>query len=403
MSFLDRLRPARYRSPAGLEFTFEFRQLQRSISKKAAVHELPQQDQADVQDLGQASTRFAIEASFSGRDYDATADAFWKALAEKGPATLLHPRWGDLSVLALTVSQTEQFVEGLARAIFEIEFIRVGEVQFPATAAQAESEIGSALDEAESAALAAFDEDFETADVAALADARADLEGGADCLTSKLSVIAAVSAELSEEFDRCRRMFDASIADLGTDPLTVATDFLALARSPSQALTSIPEKLRGYQAVLSVLNGLASPEGFADSMTRILQFLGILSGAAASALAGDLLSRGQAVEASELIQAMIADGVAGLEAAEVGGYVVPEEVLACLRDALARAAALMLRRSFELRTERRMVLDSDRTPLDLCYELYGEVDSLDDFIEQNALAGDEILLIPRGREVAYYA
>jgi prophage DNA circulation protein len=403
VSFLDRLRPARYRSPSGLEFTFEFRQLQRSGSKKAAVHELPQQNQADVQDLGQASTRFAIEASFSGRDYDATSDAFWKALAEKGPATLLHPRWGNLLVLALTISQTEQFVEGLARAVFEIEFIRVGEVQFPTTAAQAESEVGNALDEAESAALTAFDEDFEATDAAALTNARADLEGGAASATSKLSAIAATSAELSEEFDRARREFDAGIADLGTDPLSVATSYLTLTRAPSRALISIPAKLRGYGAVLTTLGGLASPEGFADSMTRILQFLGILSGATASALAGDLLSRGQAVEASELIQIMIADGLAGLEAAEVGGYVIPEEVLARLRDALARAAALMLQRSFELRTERRMVLDSDRTPLDLCYELYGEVDSLDDFIEQNALAGDEIMLIPRGREVAYYA
>lgn len=402
MSFLDRLRPARYRSPSGIEFTFEFRQLQRAGSKKAAVHELPQQNAADVQDLGQASTHFAIEATFSGREYDATADAFWAALAETGPATLLHPRWGDLPVLALTVSQTEQFVEGLGRAVFEIEFLRVVVAQFPTTAVQTESEISSALDDSEAAAVAAFGEDFEAVDAAALANARADLEGGAASATAELSGIAATTAELSEDFDRARRDFDASILNLGTDPLTTATDFLTMMRAPARALTAIPAKLRGYQAVLGTLGAKASPQGFADSMTRVLQYLGILEGTADSALVGDLLSRGQAVEASELIQTMATEGIAGLEGSEVGGYVVPEDVLARLREALARAAALMLARSFELRTERRMVLDADRTPLDLCYELYGEIDSLDAFIEQNALTDDEILLIPRGREVAYY-
>lgn len=44
MSYLDRLRACRYRTPSGTEYELQFTELARSGSKKAAVHEFPQAD-----------------------------------------------------------------------------------------------------------------------------------------------------------------------------------------------------------------------------------------------------------------------------------------------------------------------------------------------------------------------
>ena len=76
MPYLDRLREAGYRSPSGVEFIFQFQDLERTGSKKAPIHEFPQQDLPEVQDLGQAAVHFGIKAVFTGEDYDLTADDF---------------------------------------------------------------------------------------------------------------------------------------------------------------------------------------------------------------------------------------------------------------------------------------------------------------------------------------
>ena len=49
------------------------------------------------------------------------------------------------------------------------------------------------------------------------------------------------------------------------------------------------------------------------------------------------------------------------------------------------------------------MLGHNRTIIDLVAELYGSVDDqLDFLISSNDLTGDEILELPKGREIVYY-
>jgi len=74
-----------------------------------------------------------------------------------------------------------------------------------------------------------------------------------------------------------------------------------------------------------------------------------------------------------------------------------------LQDAVALTAGFLVEISFTLKQERRVVLDRNRTMIDLAAELYGEVDEiLDFFIASNDLAGDEHIEILRGREIVWY-
>jgi len=62
--------------------------------------------------------------------------------------------------------------------------------------------------------------------------------------------------------------------------------------------------------------------------------------------------------------------------------------------------------SFSLVPERSIVLDRPRTIIDLCAQLYPR-DNLDEkldfLINTNDLSGDELLELPRGRKILYYA
>ncbi len=71
---------------------------------------------------------------------------------------------------------------------------------------------------------------------------------------------------------------------------------------------------------------------------------------------------------------------------------------------LAISSALngLIDQALNLPTERVIILDREMTPLDLVWELYGDIERLEEFIEYNNLCGDEILWLTRGREVRWY-
>ena len=60
--------------------------------------------------------------------------------------------------------------------------------------------------------------------------------------------------------------------------------------------------------------------------------------------------------------------------------------------------------SFSLPVKRQRMLQKSHTILDLCYEFYKNVDdvSLDYFILTNMLSGEEIIEVPKGKDIIYY-
>lgn len=402
MSYLDRLRTAQYTSPSGAQFIFEFNALKRAGSKKSAVHEFPQQDEADVQDLGNTAIRFSIEAYLSGADYDQTADSFWDALSETGPAVLQHPRWGDLAVLPLSYAQGESFVDGMRRAIFTIDFVRVADIEYPVTTVQTEAALSQQLDDSQDSGADSFGNQFDPQSAAETAKSKKSLTDMVNDFADVISGITAVSEDIAEEFNRKVSEFTSTIDTLILTPIALAQSLITLARLPGRTVTKIKAKVDGYGTLIGNLNNDADNE--AEAATQFLQYLAALLGLSEACLAGDMTTREEAVSASETLRDALDIAIIGIEDIEsnVSGYSAPVDLMALLRDILSQAAALLLEKSFSLQAERRITLEGDRTPLDLIYELYGDIDQLDEFIEQNNLQGDEIFLIPRGREVAYY-
>jgi hypothetical protein len=94
-----------------------------------------------------------------------------------------------------------------------------------------------------------------------------------------------------------------------------------------------------------------------------------------------------------------------VQAIEFGGAGVVDtgEAYQALQQAVALTAGFLIQVSFTLAAERRIVLDRDRTIIDVAAELYGSVDDrLDFLINTNNLSGDDILELKRGRSLVYY-
>lgn len=405
MAHLDRLRELKYTSPSGKEFRPLWDDLERSGGKKAAVHELPQQNVADVQDLGNQAEKFPLALYFAGADYDQTADAFYAALREKGRATLAHPRWGDLVVLPLTWSQTEAFVDGLRAARFEVEFI---EAPDPATLSSSDNTaaaIASAADATATAASAASAAQLVSNNALGVARIKSKVLARVKATTSKLAAIASTVDDVRREIETVGRQIERTIDTLLTTPLTLAQSIVALARLPARTISSVFAKVDGYARLIedAIVSFTETEVGAAaaSALDIIANAIALLE----SVSEGTTTNRDEAIEIADAIRDAVASALAALEELErsAPGYIIDPSLLALIAKLRAQALAYLLASSLDLPAERVYVTTGERTPIDLAFEIYGTVDELDRLISDNDLAGDELLVIPTGKEIRYYA
>lgn len=79
------------------------------------------------------------------------------------------------------------------------------------------------------------------------------------------------------------------------------------------------------------------------------------------------------------------------------------EIYQPLQNSVALVAGFLVETSFTLTEERRFILQRARTFVDLVGELYGETDGrFDFFIQTNQLSGDELVELPKGKEIVFY-
>lgn len=402
MSHLDRLRELVYVSPSGVEFRPLWDGLERSSSKKAAVHEIPQSDVADVQDLGNNAERWPMSLYFIGADYDTQADKFYNALRERGRAVLKHPRWGDLDVLPLTISQTENMVDDLRAARFSVEFVHAPDLSLIATTNTAAA-IQSAADDASDAAADSASTQLTAHNATELAKLKDKIVKRVQATAKKLKVVAAKVDETRQSVEAQSRAIERSIDSLVNTPLVMAQNIISLARTPAQLSTSIKDKAAAYSDL--IIDAVENITGLtlSPAVSAVVDMIALVIALCESVTAGTLSSRSEAVVAHDTLVDAIAQVEAAIDYLQVQGYVPDPVLLELLADLKARAAAYLLSAAYDLPAERTYVTESAMTPLELSYRLLGDEARADELITINGWGGDMILVVPAGAEVRYYA
>lgn len=407
------IRQARYIAPSGASIVMQFDDLERSSAKKIAVHELPQQDIPIVQDQGNQARRYPFACYFSGEFAYAQADALDAALSEIGPGTLEHPMFGNLDVMAATWAETRKLVEGLGRVDFSIEFVQAPKIK-PLSASTPVSNAETVVDQTNTAIDASVSEAAQSFSPANAADKVASKNRVLAAVESFGDAFRTVTAEVSEvstSISRQVRTITNTIDDLIEAPLELFNALATLAKTPATITTNIANKINAYrEQVLAIAESI--PASYAQAVASVESLFYAFAGACEASTVGDLSSRSNAIAASDAMGTITETVLTYVEAAEaaVPGYHPDPDVLATLIDAASRARSSLLDRAFSLRSERRITLDVETTPLNLIAQFYGDTAddvpdldaALDDFIAVNHLIGCEVCLVPAGREVMYY-
>lgn len=414
MAWTDRIKEAAYSSPAGTRVVFQFEDVSQEFTKKTAAFEFTDADGTFVQDLGHSGRRYPLRVIFWGTDYDLEADKFLELLEERGTGKLEHPLYGTVDVVPFgRIRRRDDLKSAANQAVIEVVFWQtIGtiypEAQFAATAAVVDAIAGFN---------AAVSENF--GDVTELDSAvettsfRNLYQTILDVTSSTLSGIADTQKEIKKRFEAVRDSITKGLDILVGQPATLAAQTVLLIQIPGQSVASIGARLTSYRSLINatINSGVATLFPGSDDRvpnafhTRDLFALSYITGSVTSVLANEFATKTDALDAAEELLSQLDDVTEWREANfESLDEIDTGEAYQQALDAVSFAAGFLVEISFSLKQERSVVLDRARSIVDLEGEFYGTVDdNLDFLIASNNFTGDEILTVPKGREVVYYA
>lgn len=430
MAWTDRIREAAYTSPKGTRLTFDFEDVSREVTKQTTAFEFPGVKDAYVQDNGFGARRYPLRCFFSGSDHDIAAARFEAALLEQGVGRLEHPFYGLVKVTPMgDITRRDDLKSAANQTVIEVTFWTTTGLPYPQATGDPKSEIQAALDAFDASAASQFAAKMDLRKAIHRAGALAGVQKLLRSVGDGFDGISEATLAVNREFRDIQRTVNLGIDVLIGKPLLLAQQISNLIKAPGRALAGIQDRLSAYRALADSIFGSSggNPGNYigtgpviADRVTRLANNFHISDLGAMNALGGSVTSvlnttfgtKPAALDAANKLSVLLADTItwrdAGFKAIATPTTIAPYQndvgdSFRELQQTVALTVGFLVEVSFTLVPERRIVLDRERTIVDLAAELYGSVDDrLDFLIDSNNLNGDEILELPRGRSILYY-
>lgn len=429
MAWPDNIREAAYTSPTGTRVTFSYEDVTFNVDKKTSGHTFPDANGTYVQDLGHNGRQYPFRAFLSGADYDEQAEALYDALIESGIGKLEHPIYGTVDVVPYgTITRRDDLVTAANQAVIEVTFWETINLVYPSAQADPASQVAEAVEEFNGTV------ELQGIDTAVgVAEFGAQMTKLLDIAKDPLGAIAGVEEKVKAQFDQIVDSLETNLldpafmravalADEATEKFNEIVDgveqnilapaillkqtFLML-QSPARANSDDRQDV--YEELMddvveepTAATPTETPQLAAtEYVPRELYAMGYMTGAIITLINTQYTNKVQAISAADRLLEQFGKLVTWRDNNYIGTDT--GESYQKLQEAVTLTAGYLVEISFTLKQERRIVLDRARTIIDLSAELYGSVDDkLDFMISTNDLTGDEILELPRGREIVYY-
>jgi len=327
----------------------------------------------------------------------------FNALSEKGVSTLYHPRFGDIDVIPSSWSQSENLVNSLGRADFKIEFIKINKkTRFPSTTKAIDGEIvvtsSSAISKSidNSGDILAVNskdysklKEFSTSSIDSFfSNFQEVLNASQDSLSNAILV----SNEIVNNIDV-----------LMSDPINLYSKISNLISIPAQIAIKCSQKIISYLNHVKSISEFV-PESYAQARACIEQLFYCLGFSSQASTVGTFTSRSEVISSSDYYGETLSIFFSKIESVEasVAGFSAKVDTISDISNSVSISRDALIDRAFSLKSEKRITLKSNRTPIDLVYELTGSISGVEELISSNKLSGNEIVLIPQGKQILYY-
>ena len=376
MTWRDALRTATFR---GVPFYVD--EASARFGRRIVAHEYPQRDDPYHEDLGRARRTFTVRGFVGGTglDYRSARDALIRAIETPGPGELVHPTFGELSVVVLSCDSSESTRDGGIWR-FTVTFAEAGSLVFPEPVEDMQTASDTQADAVYTAQGADFlanwtiddqpDWVIDDAIENVLAQRDTILEAAEGPHASTLSQMAELRAALTE--------LDAAVnADVSrvTEPALLLADLQAI----YQLLDSLPV-LRALTATageqrstVGTTPDVEAAEANREALDRL--FARCLLAEHARALAQEELGW---LERAVELRDELTDRIAAEEL--LGGSLDAYTALVDLRGAVVRDVAA---RSADLPRMRTEVVRVATPAIVIAHQLYGDAEREEEIVERN--------------------
>ena len=420
MSWEDRILEAAYTSPSGTRLTFNYEDVRKTAEKKGTAFGFADADGTYIQERGRSGRQFPLRVIIWGEDYDTEAATFEGSLFEPGTGKLEHPVYGTVDVVPFgPITRRDDLKTAANQAVIELTFWETTGLLYPSSQNDPASSVLTAISEYNDAIAAEFADVLVLSTTVQAVTLRNQYSVLLDTAQGGLQAIADVQDDVRVQFNAIVDSVNAGIDVLISEPLTLAFQTALLIQAPARALANIDARLNAYKDLTdSILSGGSAASGDRQTAanafhTQDLYASTYVSAAILSTVNNQFTTKTEALAAAQAILERMDEvtawrddnfaALAALSDTTVTAQVDTGTSYQQLQEAVAVGAGFLVEISFSLKQERRVVLDRDRTFVDLCAELYGQTDEIYDFfISSNDLSGDEYMTLVKGREIVYY-
>ncbi len=398
---------------------FDFEDVSSEVEKRTAAFAFPGVNGTYVQDNGHSERRFPLRCIFAGPECDREAQAFEGLLLERGPGRLDHPLYGRRNVVPFgSIARRDDLKTAANQTILEVTFWSTIGAVYPSSGLSPKLQVTRSLGRAKLAVEGNFARAMNLATEARRASAKLSIREALRGVQAALQKAASATDSVNRAFRDLQSQINFGLDVLIGQPLLLARQIMALVNAPAEALAGILSRLDSY---LDLLDRMVASSGSSAVDSSVIPALRVrrsnefqtaalvagaaVAGSVASVVASTFTAKPQAIEAAEELLAQLEvlnewseERYADLVQVDTGeGY-------QALQETVALAVGFLVEISFSLVPERVIVLDRPRNIIELSAEIYGSVDDrLDFLIDTNKLSGSEILELPRGRRIVYYA
>jgi prophage DNA circulation protein len=417
MSWQDRIKQAAYNSPSGDErIVFDYEDITKSVGKKTNAFEFPDVNGTYIQDLGNTGRRYPFRIIFWGDDHDLLSNQLENMLLENGIGILEHPVYGSIDVIPFgDINFKNDLKTETNQTVVEVTFWETIKLVYPIDQKNLTSEILDSVSKHNNDSAELFEDVLNLDSVIEKSVFKNEYTSLLDNVSLVMESVVSEQASIQKQFNVVNDSINNSIDILVSDPLTLAFQTNILIQLPARSSSAIADRLNAYnnlfQSVITGANSISASSSDSRNKntfyTKDLYASTYITGSVISTIDTQFITKIDALLTAEKIINQMDDFIAWRDTNFASLSIVDTgESYQQLQNAVSLTVGFLIDLSFSLKQERRVILESPRTMVELIAELYPFEtvidDELDFFIQSNNLTGSEILELPRGRELVYY-
>lgn len=428
-------------SPEGNEFNAKWIGDSSTIPKKLGVLNFPKVKGAITQDMDVGATLRPITFFFEGTNNDTETRAFMQATKENGPWEITHPVHGFLGLQLATVTEHTRPIENGNITEINTEWIEGIDPLLLKTARELKGIVDSRADALDINAAQQFANNI----LATSEGLRGSIESTTDGIERVTDLFLGPLFTTSDALDNAVDAIQNGITDTHNATILKANELAGqiknLINLPLFSNNQLDSRVSAYGLLIgalsdqlpggseSVLPDTASDQAKINSIATLelalsaaLASLGrVITTSAVSPNnlgpddTGALQTKTQAIKAVTDLTDLFNDLTNNLETAQElfdtndidNQFFSQSESFTDAVLLVHEAIEYLLTIAFDLSVERSFVLEKPRCPVEITITEYGDLgegdSNFDLFIRSNNLQGQDILLLPAGRQVVVYA